>query len=195
MRSFESQILLPIAMACKTQSKARAMAMATETALNTRHVPRAIDVGTDTTTCGLNRGVRGASSRDVHITLEHDFFQKLYTNKKKPTATTVNKWWELLKKPLDDTNVYSTLSLVRRALLDWPKMGAGLGKKAEQEFAKAKVQKRAATKLAKNAHRRWAKKHELQMKQNTDKAEPAHRHGSVKKWAVKLPHQPLKTKK
>ncbi len=80
-------------------------------------------------------------------------------------------------------------------MLDWPKMGAAIGKKAHEELCQERHQKKLETKQAKALHTKWAKQHAIKIKQSADKAELAQRHGSVKKWAVKLPHQPLKTKK
>ena len=81
----------------------------------------------------LNEFVRGGPLRslDVTVTLEHDFFEMLCRRNKKPSTTSVKRWWGMLKRPLDDTNVYCTLNLTRRALLDWPKMGAAIAKMAE----------------------------------------------------------------
>mgnify|MGYP002812533883 CR=1 FL=1 len=92
-------------------------------------------------------------SRDVSVTLEHNFFQVLCRRNKKPSKVTVKMWWALLKQPLDDTNVHSILNLVRRSLLDWPKMGAAIAEKAQQDLVLARkekeLRKRVAAKAAK----------------------------------------------
>ncbi len=88
----------------------------------------------------LNTFVRGGPvrSQDVTVTLENDFFQMLCRRNKKPSKVTVKRWWALLKQPLDDTNVHSILNLVRRSLLDWPKMGAAISEKAQQDLVLAR---------------------------------------------------------
>ena len=92
-------------------------------------------------------------SRDVSVTLEHNFFQVLCRRNKKPSEVTVKRWWALIKQPLDDTNVHSILNLVRRSLLDWPKMGAAIAEKAQQDLVLARkekeLRKRVAAKAAK----------------------------------------------
>ncbi len=92
-------------------------------------------------------------SVDVTVTLEHNFFQMLCRRNKKPSMTTVQRWWAVLKQPLDDTNVHSILNLVRRSLLDWPKMGAAIAQMAQQDLVLARkekeLRKRVAAKVAK----------------------------------------------
>ncbi len=100
-------------------------------------------------------------SRDVTVTLEHNFFQMLCRRNKKPSVTTVQRWWAVLKQPLDDTNALSILNLVRRALLDWPKMGAAIAKMAHQELVLArndkKLRKKVAAKVAKQLDKQRAR--------------------------------------
>jgi hypothetical protein len=100
-------------------------------------------------------------SRDVTVTLEHNFFQMLCRRNKKPSVTTVQRWWAVLKQPLDDTNALSILNLVRRALLDWPKMGVAIAQMAKQELVLArkekKLQKTLAAKVAKKLDKQRAR--------------------------------------
>jgi hypothetical protein len=100
-------------------------------------------------------------SVDVTITLENNFFQMLCRRNKQPSKTTVQRWWALLKQPMDDTNAASILNLVRRALLDWPKMGAAIAKMAHQELVLArndkKLRKKVAAKVAKQLNKQRAR--------------------------------------
>jgi hypothetical protein len=112
----------------------------------------------------LNTFVRGGPprSQDVTITLEPDYFQMRCRTNKKPSTTSVKRWWALLKRPMDDTNVSTTINLVRRALLDWPKMGAAIAKMAEQEFVLARKAKQRCKRIAAQAARKLKKQRALE---------------------------------
>jgi hypothetical protein len=111
----------------------------------------------------LLKFVGGGSRRSVHVTvtLENNFFQMLCRRNKKPSKTTVQRWWDVLKQPMDDTNAASILNLVRRALLDWPKMGAAIAQMAHEELVLArndkKLRKKVAAKVAKKLDKQRAR--------------------------------------
>ncbi len=100
-------------------------------------------------------------SGDVTVTLENNFFQMLCRRNKKPSKTTVQRWWAVLKQPMDDTNAATILNLVRRALLDWPKMGAAIAQMAHQELvlerSDKKLRKKVAAKAAKKLDKQRAR--------------------------------------
>ncbi len=135
----------------------------------------------------LNTYVRGGPprSRDVTLTLEHDYFQMLCRRNKKPSATSVKRWWAVVKRPLDDTNVYSIMHLVRRALLDWPKMGASIAKMAEKEFVLARKEKLRRKRVEAQAARKLKKQRALEGMQNGIAVGSARTQSSVKKCHVK----------
>jgi hypothetical protein len=138
----------PVLFLDSSQCFARAMAEAVETYLNTY--------------------VRGAPplSSNVTLILEHDYFQMFCHRNKKPSATMVKRWWAVLKRPLDVTNVYSTINLVRRALLDCPKMGAAIAKMARKEFVLAHKEKLRLYRVEAQAARKLKKQKALEEMQN-----------------------------
>jgi hypothetical protein len=139
----------------------------------------------------LNTFVRGGPvrSQDVTVTLENDFFQMLCRRNKKPTTTSVKRWWGMLKRPMDDTNVHCTLNLVRRALLDWPKMGAAIAKMAGEEFAEQRKEKQLRKKFAARLARKLKQQTISEGKQRGMEADGARRKSSGTKCVVKMNHR------
>ena len=139
----------------------------------------------------LNTTVRGGPprSQDVTITLQNDFFLNVCRTNKNPAAKSVKRWWALLKQPLDSTNVYCTMNLVRRALLDWPKMGAAIAKMAEQEFVLARKEKLRCKRFAAQVARKLKKQRALEGMQIGIAVGSARTHTSEKKCDVKIASQ------
>ncbi len=60
---------------------------------------------------------------------------------KKPPAVSVQLYWSYLKEPLDAMSALPTLYMIRRAMLDWPNMGA-IAQLALKEFKMEKAAKK-----------------------------------------------------
>ncbi len=135
----------------------------------------------------LNTYDRGAPplSTDVTLTLEPDYFQVLCRRNKKPSATSVKRWWAMIKRPMDDTHVYTPINLVRRALLDWPKMGAAISKMAHKEFVLARKEKVRLKRVEAQAARKLKKQKALEEMQNGIADGSARTQSSEKKCHVK----------
>ena len=136
----------------------------------------------------LNEFVRGGPvrSQDVTVTLEHDFFEMLCRRNKKPSTTSVKRWWGMLKRPLDDTNVYCTLNLMRRALLDWPKMGAAIAKMAGEELVERRKEKQLRRRFAAKAAMKLKKQAIREGKQRSMEADGARLKSSGTKCVVEM---------
>jgi hypothetical protein len=95
-------------------------------------------------------GVRRAPG--VTVTLDKDWFRMHKLRAKKPSAISVKRYWALLKQPLDAMTALPTLYMIRKAMLDWPRMGAAIAKLAHKEFEVAKqiskLQKRRTMNVA-----------------------------------------------
>jgi hypothetical protein len=61
---------------------------------------------------------------------------------KKPSAVSVQLYWSYLKEPLDAMSALPTLYMIRRAMLDWPKMGVAIAQLALKEFKMEKAAKK-----------------------------------------------------
>jgi hypothetical protein len=131
-------------------------------------------------------GERPQRSREVTVTLQHNFFQVLCRRNKKPSKGTVKKWWAVLQQPLDDTNSYSILNLVRRALLDWPKMGAAIAQMAQQEHVLARKEQALRKKVAAKVAQKLEKQRALEAVPGVD-ASSFRTNNSDQKCIVKLP--------
>jgi hypothetical protein len=99
-------------------------------------------------------------SPTVTVTLDKDWFRMYSSRNKKPTADSVKRYWAALKQPLNSGNALPVLYMIRRAMLDWPQMGAAIGKLARKEFedalAEIKVNRRRQEYLDKKLLRQSA---------------------------------------
>ncbi len=86
----------------------------------------------------------------VTVTLPKDWFQMHTSRNTKPAALTVKRYWALLEKPLDNRTAIEALCMMKRALIDWPKMGAAIGKLAHEKF---KMEKQANRQQRRRARR------------------------------------------
>jgi hypothetical protein len=80
--------------------------------------------------------------RGVTVTLEADWFRMTGLRTKKPSALSVDRYWAILKQPLDETCALQSLYMIKRALLDWPSMGAAIAKRASKEWVHAMLAKK-----------------------------------------------------
>ncbi len=71
---------------------------------------------------------------DVDVKLDRDWFRVEKSLKKMPKPITVRRYWDTIKQPTESTTAFRQLYLIKRALIDWPLMGAAIGKLAQQEF-------------------------------------------------------------
>ena len=95
------------------------------------------------TTRESNRAVvrRECDPQDGNLTLclEDDWFRVLSIRNKKPKPSSVQKYWAVLRKPWNDSDAMYTLFLAKRALLEWPEMGAAIARLAQKELLDLKV--------------------------------------------------------
>ncbi len=73
-------------------------------------------------------------TQDVVVKLDKDWFRVEHSLKRVPKAITVRRYWDIIKQPTESTTAFRQLYLIKRALIDWPLMGAAIGKLAQQEF-------------------------------------------------------------
>jgi hypothetical protein len=76
--------------------------------------------------------------RGVQVTLEADWFRMTALRTKKPSALMVKRYWSLLKEPLTEHSALQSLYMIKRAMLDWPSMGAAIAKRASLEYCEAR---------------------------------------------------------
>jgi hypothetical protein len=50
----------------------------------------------------------------------------------------VKRYWSLLKEPLTEHSALQSLYMIKRAMLDWPSMGAAIAKRASLEYCEAR---------------------------------------------------------
>mgnify|MGYP002809581965 FL=1 len=50
----------------------------------------------------------------------------------------VKRYWSLLKEPLTEHSALQSLYMIKRAMLDWPSMGAAIAKRARLEYCEAR---------------------------------------------------------
>ena len=79
----------------------------------------------------------------VQVTLATDWFSIRNMRNKKPSVRQVAKYWAEMQKPEDSLSMSTQLFLVKRAMLEWPKMGAAIAKLAQKEFLLAKKEAKA----------------------------------------------------
>jgi hypothetical protein len=73
-------------------------------------------------------------AHDVDVKLDKDWFRVEHSLKRVPKAITVRRYWDIIKQPTESTTAFRQLYLINKALVDWPVMGAAIGKLAQQEF-------------------------------------------------------------
>jgi hypothetical protein len=132
--------------------------------------------------------VRGGSvrSQGLSVPMDHDWFEVLCRKNKKPTKAHVKRWYYMLRRPLDDSNVCCSLQLVRRALLDWPKMGAALVLMAAEEFEERVKEQRQGRHCASNLAAQLKKRTIAKDKKRGKKADGAELKSSGTKCPVKM---------
>ncbi len=74
----------------------------------------------------------------VQVTLASDWFSIRNMRNKKPSVRQVARYWALMQAPEDSMAMNVQMHLIKRAMLEWPKMGAAIAKLARTEFLKAK---------------------------------------------------------
>jgi hypothetical protein len=79
----------------------------------------------------------------VQVTLASDWFSIRNMRNKKPSVRQAAKYWAEMQKPEDSLSMSNQLFLVKRAMLEWPKMGAAIAKLAQKEFLLAKKEAKA----------------------------------------------------
>ena len=75
---------------------------------------------------------------EVFVTVRQDWFRIRKLRNSKPSVSQVEKYWSWLKRPCDSFLVHSQLHMIKRSMLEWPKMGAAIAKLAQKEFLQAK---------------------------------------------------------
>jgi hypothetical protein len=88
---------------------------------------------------------RGGVGRPVgvQVTLAKNWLSIQNMRNVKPSVRQVAKYWAEMQKPEDSLSMSMQLHLVKRALLEWPKMGAAIAKLAQKEFLQAKKEAKA----------------------------------------------------
>ena len=86
--------------------------------------------------------------RGVQVTLE-DWFRMTALRTKKPSALMVKRYWSYLKEPMTEHSALQSLYMIKRAMLDWPSMGAAIARRARMEYLETKAAKKHLRKLEK----------------------------------------------
>jgi hypothetical protein len=73
-------------------------------------------------------------THDVDVKLDKDWFRVEKSFKRVPKPITVRRYWDIIKQPIESTTAFQQLYMIKRALLDWPVMGAAISKLAQEEF-------------------------------------------------------------
>ncbi len=79
-------------------------------------------------------GASGPRDPDVTMTIPKDWFHMSCYKQTKPSVVTVQRYWNVLKQPLDAMSGLQTLYMIKKALIEWPKMGAAIAKLALKEY-------------------------------------------------------------
>jgi hypothetical protein len=93
----------------------------------------------------------------ITVTVRPWWFQIRSVRHVKPSAIQVKRWWDIIRKPATDLDLSTQLHMIRRAMLEWPKMGAAIGKLAQQEHQLAKKQCKALQRQALNKFKKMVK--------------------------------------
>jgi hypothetical protein len=106
--------------------------------------------------------------RGVQVTLEADWFRMTALRTKKPSALMVKRYWSYLKEPMTEHSALQALYMIKRAMLDWPSMGAAIARRASMEY----VELKAAKKHLRMLERRSAKKARIRAAKRVSKDGP-----------------------
>jgi hypothetical protein len=79
----------------------------------------------------------------VQVTVQSNWFRINNMRNKKPAASQVAKYWAEMQKAEDSLSINVQLHLIKRAMLEWPKMGAAIAKLAQKEYLRAKKEAKA----------------------------------------------------
>ncbi len=79
----------------------------------------------------------------VQVTVQSNWFRINNMRNKKPAASQVAKYWAEMLKAEDSLSINVQLPLIKRAMLEWPKMGAAIAKLAQKEYLRAKKEAKA----------------------------------------------------
>jgi hypothetical protein len=74
----------------------------------------------------------------VQLTLLPKWFAICNLRNKKPSVVQVARYWALMQAPEDSMSMNMQMHLIKRAMLEWPKMGAAIAKLAQKQFLQAK---------------------------------------------------------
>jgi hypothetical protein len=93
----------------------------------------------------------------VQVTLLPNWFAIRKMRNKKPSVRQVARYWAELQKSEDSLSMTMQLHMIKRAMLEWPKMGVAIGKLARKEYLEGK-------KAAKALRRRQLYKYKKMLK-------------------------------
>jgi hypothetical protein len=93
----------------------------------------------------------------ITVTVRPWWFEIRNVRHVKPSTLQVKRWWAIIRKPATDLDFSTQLHMIRRAMLEWPKMGAAIGKLAQQEHQQAKKKCRALKRQALNKFKKMVK--------------------------------------
>ena len=79
----------------------------------------------------------------IKVTVRPWWFRIRSVRYVKPSAIQVKRWWNIIRKPATELDLPTQLHMIRRAMIEWPKMGAAIGKLAQQEHQCAKKKYKA----------------------------------------------------
>ena len=74
----------------------------------------------------------------VQVTLLPQWFSICKRWKQKPSVRMVKRYWALMQAPEDSKSMTVQLHMIKRAMIEWPKMGAAIAKLAQKQFHQAK---------------------------------------------------------
>jgi hypothetical protein len=73
-------------------------------------------------------------TQEVTVKLDKDWFRVERRIHNAPKAITVRRYWDIIRQPMESTTAFRQLYLIKKALIDWPSMGAAIAKVAQKEF-------------------------------------------------------------
>jgi hypothetical protein len=85
----------------------------------------------------------GGKPVGVQVTLQPNWFKLRKIKNQKPSVRQVAKFWAELQDPEDSMSMHVQLHMIKRAMLEWPKMGAAIAKLARKKFLQAKKEAKA----------------------------------------------------
>ena len=95
--------------------------------------------------------------RAVTVSVRPWWFQIRNVKQVKPSARQVKRWWTIIRKPATDLDVSTQLHMIKRAMIEWPKMGAAIGKLAQQEYQQEKKNAKALNRQVLNKLKKLVK--------------------------------------